>query len=408
MAAERIAILAVDDEGDDLRLLGAVLAAAGYAVDLAGSLREARARLAGRPYAVLILDLVLPDGSGLDLLPEARAKDPHAVALVRTGFASTSSAVAALRRGAYDYLIKPSHQEALLGAVARAAERHQLSRALGERTAELESVNRELDARVRGATREIFELNERLNRQVSRLSEANDAQTRFLEDMTHELKNPLAVVAGYADFLSTRPIAGWKPEEAERMISNIRNYAHHLQSLIEELSDSVRIANSTITLRKTAFPAAEAVADAVDGMRIMAAEKGVTLGAASEEGLTVFADRTRVRQILVNLLTNALKFTPSGGGIAVSARADGDRARFCVADSGCGIAPEHAARIFDRFYQVPSEQKHKGLGLGLSIVAGLVALHGGRVWVESEPGQGSRFHFTLPVRKEAPAAASLS
>jgi signal transduction histidine kinase len=112
--------------------------------------------------------------------------------------------------------------------------------------------------------------------------------------------------------------------------------------------------------------------------------------------IPVFADADRLRQILVNLVMNALKFTPRGGRITVSLRREGPHAHFCVEDTGKGLSPEDSKRVFDRFFQVDRPERQQGLGLGLHIVQGLVSLHEGRIWVESEPGSGARFHFVLP------------
>ncbi|MEK7743383.1 MAG: ATP-binding protein [Elusimicrobiota bacterium] len=410
-AETKIRILIVDDDNETRELQAAVLEKEGYPVDQAASMGEARKRLAERGCGVLLLDLRLPNGEGLDLLHEAHAVDPHSVGVVLTAFTSTDSTLKALREGAYDYLAKPCPPEIVLSAVSRAAERYALTRTLAERTRELENANRDLNRRVESATAEIFALNEKLQRHLGRLLQEHGALTRFLEDMAHELKNPLSVVWGYTSFLLKRPLESWTPAELKRALESIYRNAGHLHSLIEELLESTRLAGRKVKLEPKLFPAAEAVRESVFAVAPQAEEKGVALTADAPDDAPVFADRDRLHQILGNLLGNALKFTPSGGKITLSVRREGEHSHFCVADTGPGIAPAHLVLIFERFYQVtPAEQGRKdGLGLGLSIVKGLVDLHGGRIWVESEPGKGARFHFLLPAtpRPLSPRAPAL-
>lgn len=397
-AENKTPVLIVDDSDDTREILLAILEKEGYAVDRASSMSDARGKLAERGYGVLLLDLRLPDGEGLDLLREAHGADPHSVGVVLTAYTSLDTALKALHAGAYDYLTKPCAPEIVLSAVSRAAERYALTRALAERTRELEAANRDLNKRVEAATAEIFALNVKLQRHLGRLLQDHASLTRFLEDMAHELKNPLSVIWGYASFLLKRPLETWSPAELKRALESIYGNAEHLHELIQELLESTRLAGRKVRLDPKAFPAAEAVRESLFGITTQAEAKGIVLAADASAETAVFADRNRLRQILANLLGNAVKFTPSGGKITVSARQEKDQAHFCVEDTGPGIAPAHLVLIFERFYQItPAEQGLKeGLGLGLSIVKGLVELHGGRIWVESEPGKGARFHFTLP------------
>lgn len=405
----RAPLLIVDDSEEDCQLGRLLFEGAGYSVATARDAREAKALIHEREFGLLLVDLRLPDADGLDLLAPARHKDPHAVAVILTGFSSAECAVSALKAGAYDFLTKPCPPEKLLAAVDRAAERYALSHALADRNRELELMNRTLDRRVRDATEEIFELNEKLKRYVAELVESNNSQTRALEELAHELKNPLAVIWGYSSFLLRSPIKDWSEEELKRSVSSMHRNARHLQSLIEELLDSARLASRKIVLSRESFPAHEAIREALEGLRLEAANKGVALEPDPiDERCLVHADRDRLRQILVNLVTNAVKFTPKGGRVGVGAVDAENGVLFTVEDNGVGIAPQDAEKIFERFYQVKdraSQAQNKGLGLGLNIVRGLVTLHHGRIWVESEPGKGARFKVLIPGSALEPAAA---
>ncbi|MBI5595284.1 MAG: response regulator [Elusimicrobia bacterium] len=401
----RLRVLVVDDEPADAELHQDVLEAAGYAVTSVGSVAAARKALAVKPHQLLLVDLRLPDGDGLDLLVDAHQADPHAAAVVLTGFSSVDNAVTVMRAGAYDFLSKPCPEERLLSSIHRAAERYELARTLAQRTAELESMNSELDRRVQDATAEIFTLNEKLKKTVSELVDINKGQTRFLEDMAHELKNPLSVVIGYSSFLLRRPMEEWTHEELERSLQSVSRNSQHLHALIEELLDSARLAGRKMALDSKPVDAGQAAREAAEEWRLKGSEKGVRVEAdIPADAGAVWADSNRLRQVFNNLLSNALKFTPAAGLVTVSVRPQPGSVLFCVGDSGPGIPAKDAERIFERFYQVEGKhQEHvRGLGLGLSITAGLVHLHGGRIWVESETGRGARFYFDIPTRAPKP------
>lgn len=396
-----IRILAVDDSEEDGRLHEMILAEAGYQVVPARSAREAKNLLIDEKFDILLVDLRLEDAEGLTLLRPARVRNPYAVAVILTGFATTQNAVAALKAGAYDFLTKPCPAETLVHAIDRAAEKYHLSSKLSQRTEEIEELNTTLDRRVRDATQEIFSLNEKLKRYISDLVETNNDQTRALEEMAHELKNPLSVITGYSSFLLRSPMEEWTPAELTKSIASIKKNAQNLQVLIEELLDSSRLSSRKIELEKKTFPAIEAVQEAADALHLQAEEAEVELSAECEEDCVVSADHSRLRQILVNLLINAVKYTPPGGSVKLSAADSPDGGvLFTVEDSGRGMEPEAAKRIFERFYQIQDKGKpNRGLGLGLNIVEGLVKLHKGRIWVESTPGKGSRFFVFLPEER---------
>jgi signal transduction histidine kinase len=398
-----IKILAVDDSEEDSKLHEMILAQAGFTVTVARSSKEAKELLKEEAFNLLLVDLQLEDGAfGIDLLEPAREQDPLAEAIILTGFASTSNAIAALRAQAYDFLAKPCSAEVLVAAIERAAEKYFLSMALHARTEEIQDLNRTLDRRVRDATQEIFSLNEKLKRYISDLVEANNEQTRALEEMAHELKNPLSVIVGYSSFLMKEHKDKITESERTRSLQSIKKNAHSLQKLIEELLDSARLSSRKIVLEKKTFHAKEALEDAIDGIHLMAEEAEIVFTAECEEKCHVTADKGRLRQILVNLITNAIKYTPRGGQVKISAKVSPDAGvLFTVEDTGLGIEPEQAKRIFERFYQVPQRQgvQNRGLGLGLNIVEGLVKLHKGRVWVETEVGKGSKFFVFLPEER---------
>lgn len=362
-------VLVVDDEEDFRLYVRRTLELAGYDVAAAGTLAQARRTLAEEPSIHLILaDLHLPDGSGLDLIKEARRRDPLSEGIVLTGHGSVDSAVESLREGAYDYIVKPCEPDSLVAAVRRGASHSALKRALLEKTAQLETLKTQLDDK-----------------------------SRMLQNVSHELKNPLSVVYGYAAFLLKQGHEA-APEDVKKSLQSIHNNAERLNRLLEDLLEASRLSGRKIELSRERLDAAKLAEEAVTNHGLEAQHRGVSLKLSAEAGAFVFADAKRVQQILSNLIVNALKFTPSGGRVTVSVAPAEGFARFTVKDTGVGIAPEDLAHLFERFYQAESTRRaHHGLGLGLDICKGLVELHGGHIWAESTPGQGAAFHFTLPL-----------
>lgn len=363
-------ILVVDDDAEFLMYLNRTLSGAGYEVRAASSSKAALAELDRAAFSIVLADLRLPGASGLDVLRAAREKDALSVGIVVTGHSSVDSALEAMRDGVYDYLVKPCAPDALLAAVRRADEHFALRRALVRKTEQLEKLERKLDDK-----------------------------SRMIQNVSHELKNPLSVVYGYSAFLLKQAEEDCPPEELKKSLQSIHNNAQRLGHLLEELIESTRLQSRKIELDRAPVPAAELCREAVEGNRFEATRKEIelTLGSLPAQAL-VFADAKRAHQILNNLLSNALKFTPAGGAVELSAVEDEGFARFTVRDTGVGIAPEDVCHLFERFYQSETTRmNHGGLGLGLEISKGLVELHGGHIWAESAPGQGSSFHFTLPL-----------
>jgi signal transduction histidine kinase len=232
---------------------------------------------------------------------------------------------------------------------------------------------------------------------LTELKELLDAKTRLMQDVAHELKNPLSVIHGYASFLTKETVPA---DDMRKALRAIHSNAERVIGMVEQLQDAVRLEASGFPVETRVVEGAALVQEAAESAELEAVRRGIRLRWRSPVGdsLHIVADPKRVLQILANLIGNALKFTPEGGVVDVHAQRDGDAVRFCVIDTGPGIPAEELPNLFSRFHQTrENDQKHKGLGLGLSICKGLVEAHGGRIWVESLPGAGSGFNFTLPA-----------
>ncbi len=316
-----------------------------------------------------------------------------------------------------------------------------ISNALAYR--EIALLNLSLEARVAERTRQLSEANAALEVSHRKLREFDQLKSDFVSSVSHELRTPLTAIRMSVDNLLDGVVGEVSPT-LRRYLAKVQNNTDRLVRLISDLLDLSRIEAGRIELHLTAVDLADVIQDVVDSLRPMAAEKGLELSVvASPTAFVVHADRDKLQQVLINLAGNAVKFTPSGGAITISTQsvaaaldagavsaAASASSRFddtaplpsgspapphasasappryvevCVADTGEGIPPDEVDAIFDKFHQVRRDSRYKtqGTGLGLSIAKSLIELHGGRIRVESHPGTGSRFIFTLPMTEAA-------
>ncbi|MGD1993769.1 MAG: HAMP domain-containing sensor histidine kinase, partial [Anaerolineae bacterium] len=232
---------------------------------------------------------------------------------------------------------------------------------------------------------------------------ANDAKTEFVSFVSHELKQPMTSIKGYSDLL-TKGTAGELNEMQQSFLEVIRSNVSRMDELVRGLLDISRIEAGRVRINAEPVQMHEAVAEAVRGVQEQITAKSQDLVVEVPVALpTVAADRTRLVQILVNLLSNACKYTPEGGAIYVEAEPmDGPGSGFVrcsVRDTGVGISEEDQQRLFTKYFRAddPAVRAEPGTGLGLVITKNLIELQGGEIWMESELGQGSEFAFTMPV-----------
>lgn len=266
---------------------------------------------------------------------------------------------------------------------------------------EIEELNIGLEDKIAKRTRELSEINKALEESHRKLQELDRVKSDFLLNVSHELRTPLTAIKGSVDNMLDG-ITGDLSELQRRYLVRVKANADRLVRLINDLLDLARIEEGRVQVTPTFFSLTGLANELLDILRPVAAEKGLDLGLADGPGpLIVHADRDKVGQVLMNLIGNAIKFTPMGGSVRVELAGEEDVfARVMIIDTGEGILPEELPRLFDKFYQVQHgiQAKAKGTGLGLSIAKSLVELQGGRISVESQIGQGSTFSFTLPRR----------
>jgi PAS domain S-box-containing protein len=235
------------------------------------------------------------------------------------------------------------------------------------------------------------------NREVER---ANQLKSEFLASMSHELRTPLHTIIGFSELLA-EGLEGALNEKQHRFIGHIHKDSLHLLALINDILDLSKIESGRLELRRETFDIAGALEEALSSLRPQSIAESIGIESSLSIPVPIFADRLRVKQIFFNLLSNALKFTPAGGRVRVEGALRDSFVEISVSDTGIGIPKEQHEAVFDKFYQTGATTKgvREGTGLGLAITKALVEEHGGRIWLESEPGKGSRFTFTLALEQ---------
>jgi signal transduction histidine kinase len=371
MTEKALRVLLVEDNAGDARLLREM-----FSTEKAGSfelthllrMSEAMVHLAKGGVDVVLLDLGLPDAHGLDTVRRAHEVAPDVPLIVLTGLDDESLAAEAMKEGAQDYLIKGQiENRALPRALRHAIERHRMQT-------------------------------------ESDLIRTNQLQFKdeFLSHVSHELRSPLTAIYQFVTILLDR-LAGELNLEQDEYLEIVLRNVKQLQSMINDLLEVTRMEEGKLQIELQRSSVSDAIVYTVNTLQRAATAKGITLSSEIELELpSACADPTRIRQILIILVDNAIKFTPANGAVKIQARVSGENPNLLileVSDSGCGISPEMTGRIFERLFQTadPASAGRKGLGLGLFICKELVTRQGGEIWARSALGQGTVFSVTLPV-----------
>ncbi|HTN71262.1 MAG TPA: ATP-binding protein, partial [Methylomirabilota bacterium] len=253
---------------------------------------------------------------------------------------------------------------------------------------------------------EIQDKNRQLEVANERLKELDHLKSDFVSNVSHELRTPLTAIKGAVDLI-LREVPGPLNEKQVHYLARVRSNTQHLAGLINNLLDLSKIEEGKIELQAARVSFGGLVHEVMETLKPIAAERPIELEVTTlEPSILVWADRDKIAQVLINLIGNAIKFTPPHGRVTVSSASnDTDWVRVSVSDTGPGISADQRERIFEKFYQIALDegQKPKGTGLGLAIAKTLVELHGGKIWVEPVPSGGSNFYFTLPATRSGDA-----
>jgi signal transduction histidine kinase len=373
-------ILIVDDEAGMRQGCKRALSPAGYEVDTAADLASGLALAQSVEYDLFLLDLMLPDGSGLDLIDPLLQRDPNAICIVITGFGTVEMAVSAVRRGAYDFLAKPFTSDELLVAVQQGLERRQL-KLIEQKAVELTQAQREW---------------ERLDEMKSQL----------MLKVAHELRAPVSAAQSYLNLIQSGHLS---VDELKPTLARVQERLQEMLDLTADLLELSQLTQAKDALVARASPQqmADILQNTCDLFREQTRERQQTLHLEIRDHPTVMADPEHMKQIWRNLISNAIKYTPKGGQISITLQADQDRLMGTVADTGIGIAHEDMPNLFQDFFRADQAKASGeiGTGLGLSIVKQIIDSYGGEIKVTSELGKGTEFTFVLPLLRTPPAAA---
>ncbi|GAB4541875.1 MAG: HAMP domain-containing sensor histidine kinase [Anaerolineae bacterium] len=373
-------ILVIDDEPGIRRACQRALEPRGFTVETAATIREGLGKIQTGNFDLVLLDVMMPDGRGIDLLSPIQEQDPDLIVIIITGYATVELAVKAIKQGAYDFISKPFTSDLLLMTVNQGLEKRRLS--LEARR--LQAIEQEA-ARLAHAKEEM----ERLDR----------FKSAFMLMVAHELRAP---VGGAQSLLRTllRGLAGGLNDQQRDILRRIEM---RLSALMELINDLLALAAA-----KTVEPdqpldrvlLETVIQEVVDRLSTEAQDKHLTLTLkTSQKGLAVRATEDGLDSVFTNLVANAIKYTPSGGSVQVRVDKEQDRVKITISDTGIGIPKEAMPRIWDEFFRAPNARRSgiAGTGLGLSIVRQHVVRFGGVIEVSSTPGEGTTFTLTLPL-----------
>lgn len=381
MAETQEAILVIDDELGIREACRRALEREGYIVETAATGRDGLRKIEEGEFDLVLVDVVMPDIQGIDLLRPIHEKDPHTICIIITGYATVELAVQAIKAGAYDFLSKPFSSDVLLMAVRQGLERRRLS----------------LEAkRVQALEREAAEL----TRAKEELERLDRYKTTFTLTVAHELRAPLTALQSFL----LASLKGYiPPDQQQRVLQQAVGRSQELLDLVDDLLKLAAVKSEQEMKRWEVLSLADPLEKVFPLLKTQADEKGLTLTLEVRQHPLVRADREQMGQLWTNLISNAIKYTPPGGRVRVILEEEEKWAVGMVEDTGIGIAPEDKTRIFEEFYRTrqAKEMEPRGTGLGLPLVKRIVEGHGGSIEVQSALGQGSRFVFRLPALQPA-------
>jgi signal transduction histidine kinase len=375
-------VLIVEDDGDFAESLADMLEPRGFKPLIAGSPDAAIAIMSlvpgNSPPAVALIDLRLGTTSGIDLLARLRNERPELIGVLMTAELDTHTAVTALRRGAYDCFDKSVDPQSLFAVLDRCFDRVDLLRDREAAYEELRVAKDDAEA-------------------------ANQAKSGFLATMSHELRTPLNAIIGFSEMMLREVLGPLGNEQYRAYVGDIHDSGAHLLQIINDILDLSKAEAGKIDLAEDVFDLRDIMRSVsqLTAARVHAAELTQTVK-LPDDLPPISGDERKTKQVLINLITNSVKFTPAGGSITITARWDlSEGLAVTVADTGIGIAEEDLERVLKPFEQVDSSlsRQHQGTGLGLPLVKAIMEMHGGRLDLQSELNVGTQVTVVFPPER---------
>lgn len=371
-------VLCVDDEPKNLKLLEAMLLPRGYDIVFASNGQEALEKIKTEQIDLCLLDVMMPGIDGFEVCRRIKSDDRYRTipVVMITSYTGSIHRTLGIEAGAEDFISKPFERFEVLARI--------------KMLLEVKSLNDQLNAARESADRSL------------RMAKVSRIKSDFLANMSHELFTPLNAVIGFSTVLHMESY-GLINEKQRECVSHIISGGNRLQELITGIIEFTRTKSDTVELELSTFPLRELLDDSLLMYRENALEKGIDLhlDLCAESDGDITADKRKLMQILTNLLSNALKFSPAGASVRVTALRNDSSIVIAVADTGIGIKQDDIPNLFQILTQMePAYSKvYTGIGLGLVLAGQFVKEHGGKIWAESEFGKGSVFSFTIPLRR---------
>jgi len=387
---EPLHLLFVDDDPILCEFAKVHLASEKGRISVAGDGEEALTHIRSSGADLVLLDLEMPRLDGFGVLEALRSDEAtkRLPVIVITGREDVVAIDRAFAMGASSFVVKPINWRLLNYQIRFVDRAHRIEQQLLDRVSEVERTKRDLER----TSSELVE--------ASRgAAKASEAKAQFLAAVSHELRTPLNAIIGFAEMLNAQALGPIGNARYQRYATDIRDSGAHLLGMINDILELSRMDAGQATLQEERFALADVVAEALRMVEPQAATAELSLNTALGADLPILqADRRLVRQALVNILANAVRFTPKGGAVTVEGFVRDGQLCCIVRDTGIGIAAEDIPRALERFSQVDGSlaRKHDGAGLGLPMAKQFVELHGGALTLESTPGKGTDVSLSFP------------